>query len=69
MMKAVPLDLTPQLMFKLKSTTEKVLRIFHESGLTDPEILLALSMTLRHYEEKTGLRLNSVIGLKDGQEA
>lgn len=68
-MKAEPIEITPQLIEKLKATTVKVLQVYEASGLTDPEIFLALSMTLRHYEEKTGLQLNSVIGLRDGSDA
>ena len=63
-MRVAQIEMTPELLEKLKGTTARVLEKLHESGLSDDEIFLALSMTLRHYEEKTGLRLNSVVGLK-----
>ena len=63
-MRTETIDITPQLLEKLKATTVKVLQVYEQSGLTDPEIFLALSMTLHHYEQKFGVRLNSLVGIK-----
>lgn len=60
------IELTPDRVRLMREATDKILAAFAEAQLTDAERMLALTMILNWYEEKTGRHVSGMVGVPRG---